>query len=238
MLNSYPEAIFYDSKNTLFDWTGKWIEATEHILEKYGDSSDPETVKLTWQRFLTGWQHRAAFGRYRDISECLRGSLDDALKYHDIQGDSSDADYMIEAWDDVYPFTDTVEALKRQQELTDVIIFSNVESKYLRMMVDKMDGFEPDLLATMQDARAIKPNPRAYQWVLDEMGLAKDDVLYAAGPIWDLNGASAYGLQCAHISRPETSQPANRELQFEPAYVVDDLSEVTALLEAGEITPP
>ena len=238
MTDAYPRAIFYDSKNTLFDWTGKWVEATEAILEKHDDPSDPNEVKLTWQRFLTGWQHRAAFGRYLDISDCLRGSLEDAMRFHDIDGDPADADAMIGAWDDVYPFPDTVDALTRQQEYTDIIIFSNVESEYLRMMVDKMGGFEPDLLATMQDAGAIKPNPRAYQWVLDEMGLEKSEVLYAAGPIWDLNGASAYGLQCAQISRPSTSQPENRELQFEPAHVVDDLSEVTELLETGGLVPP
>lgn len=230
MGDQYPQAIFYDSKNTLFDWSEVWTEASEKVLEDADSSVSPKEFKRTWHRFLIRAMLHTAFDDYHDFSNDIKESVNDALNYHGVDGNPEAANHMLNSWDEVEPFPDTEEALKQQQEFTDVIIFSNVETRYLQMMVDKFDDFEPDFFGTMETAQAIKPSPRAYRWVLDKMGLTADQVLYCAGPQWDVQGAMAYGMKAAWVNRADRNRPDDRPTQHVPDYEVEDLQELTEIL--------
>jgi len=226
--NAWPKAIFYDSKNTLYDWSKLWIEASSNILRHYGSDADGETFKALWHRLLISENHRTAFSKYRDFTEALKESLLYTCKYFNIPGGPEDVKFMLDLWDKVQPFPDTVPALTRQKELTRVLIFSNVETRYLDMMVSKMDGFEPDFVGTMEEAGTCKPSPRAYYWVLEKNELKIEDVLYCARPQWDVQGALALGMKAAWLNRAEEELDG-----FRPDYEVKDLHGVTRIVESA-----
>ncbi len=226
--DAWPKAIFYDSKNTLYDWSKLWVDASSNILRHYGSDVDGETFKALWHRLLISENHRTAFSKYRDFTEALKESLLYTCKYFNIPGGPEDAKFMLDLWDKVQPFADTVPALTRQKELTKVLIFSNVETRYLDMMVSKMDGFEPDFVGTMEQAGTCKPSPRAYQWVLEKNQLEIEDVLYCARPQWDVQGALALGMKAAWLNRAEEELDG-----FRPDYEVKDLHGVTAIVESA-----
>ena len=234
MGDEYPKAIFYDSKTTIFDWMDQWTEASSEILDQYNANVDPVEFRDRWMEGMGGYFARAAFTEYRDLNSCIQEALVDTFNHYQIDGDAGDVSYFVEKYDEVEPFPEASTALKRQQEYTDVITFSNVESRYLRMMVDKLD-VEPDFVGTMEDAGYIKPSPYAYRWVLDQMGLETDDVLYCAAPTFDVNGAMAFGMKCAYLNRE--NQPWE-EPQREAHYVISDLEELADLLEDGELSAP
>jgi len=227
----WPKAIFYDSKNTLFAWDSVWVKACSNILAKYQNSMDPEVFWRQWATFLTGENQRTAFGKFRKFTESLRVSLLYAFKYFGIAGSPEDVRFMTDLWNEVQPFPDTLPALTRQQELTKILIYSNVETEYLEMMVNKLVGFRPDFLGDMDKSQSCKPSPRAYRWVLENVGLKATDVIYCAGPQWDVQGAMAFGMKGAWVHRPYRSSKEIEGVTYD--YEVNDLHELTKIIESS-----
>ena len=228
-MSKRPKAIFYDSKNTLFDWTTQWTKASSNILKKYESKLDGSEFQKTWRHFMAAENHRTAFGEYREFTEALQDALVYAFKYHGIPGSPDDVKIMLDLWDEVQPFPDVTAAeLNKQKEITKVLIYSNVETKYLEMMVKKLGGFRPDLFLDMQKSRSLKPSPRAYHWVLEKAGLEVKDVLYCAGVQWDVQGSMACGMKAVWINRFQAKLQG-----VKPDYEVKDLHGVTEVLESS-----
>ena len=57
----WPKAIFYDSKNTLFDWSKLWIQASTNMVKKYESDVKGEAFKELWHHLLVSENHRTAF---------------------------------------------------------------------------------------------------------------------------------------------------------------------------------
>jgi 2-haloacid dehalogenase len=227
----WPEAVFYDSKNTLFAWDSVWINACSNILKKYGSNLNAEEFWRQWGMFMAGENHKVAFGKYRKFTESLKVSLVYTFKYYGIAGSPDDVKLMTDLWGEVQPFPDTAAALTRQKELTKVLIYSNVETEYLKMMVNKLGGFHPDLLGDMDKSRSCKPSPRAYRWVLENVGLEAKDVIYCAGPQWDVQGAMAFGMKGAWVHRPYRVSNEIEGVKYD--YEVNDLHELTKIIESN-----
>lgn len=230
----WPKAVVYDSKTTLFDWATIWRRASSKILKKYESDADVQEFTNTWHKFLLGESFRAAFGAYRDLTDYLRDSLIDTFKHYGIPGNPTDVKFLVDLQDEVQPFPDTVPALTKQKEMTKVIIFSNVETKYLEMYINKLGNFRPDFAGASQQARAIKPSPRAYHWVLEQAQLEGKDVLYCASPQWDVQGAIACGITSAWLKR---SGQLTRNLAggVRPDYEVADLNGITKIVESKKM---
>jgi len=234
----WPKAIFTDSKNTLFEWDPVWVKACSKILQKHGSKMDPQEFWRLWATFATGENHKAAFGKFRTFTETLQISLSHAFKFSGIPGAADDVTFMTDLWDEVQPYPDVVPALTRLGEMTKILIYSNVETRYLDMMVKKLDDFRPDFVGDMDKSQSRKPSPRAYRWVLDTAGKLLDleldfsDVMYIAGPQWDVQGAMALGMKGVWIHR-SYRYPAEVE-GVEPDYQVDDLREVIQIVEGSD----
>jgi len=76
---------------------------------------------------------------------------------------------------------------------------------------------------SVEDVQAFKPDARTYEWVLEELGVAPEEVLMVAAHAWDLAGAKAVGLQTAFIQRPGT---VLYPLTARPDYVVQNLAQL------------
>jgi 2-haloacid dehalogenase len=232
--DEWPKAIFYDSKNTLFDWNPVWIKACSNIVKHYESTIDSKGFWRTWIYYHRGEALMTAFGNYREFTECLKIGLVRTFEHYGIPGSTDDVRYMLELWDEVQPFPDTLAALKKQQEMTKVLIFSNVETEYLEMMVNKLTGFRPDFLGSMQMCRALKPSPRAYNWVLEKNKLEVRDVIYCAGPQWDVQGAMACGMKAAWVIRDFWGKNEKEKLEgVKPEFIINDLHELTRIVESS-----
>lgn len=220
------KAIFYDSKATLFDWYPIWVEASKRVIDKYDCKVDADEFMDLWHKFLVMVNHRVAFGQYQEFTESLQESLIYVSRYYGIPSvDSGDVHFLTDLWDIVQPFSDAHIALAEQQSKTKVFIFSNVETKYLKMMASKVENFKPDFMSTMEEARMCKPSPRAYYWVLKQNNLELKDVLYCARPQWDVQGAIALGMKTAWLNRT-----GEKVAGIKYDYEVKDLHGITGLL--------
>lgn len=231
----WPKAIFYDSKNTLWDWgLHIWADVAAQILKKHQVTGvDPKAFANKWHAIHLGYQHRNAFADYREFKGCHTDALMDVCRIFGFVGDPKDDEFMDAKLAGIKPYPDTIAALKAQQKLTKVFTFSNVEQAHLESMVAKLEGFKPDFVGTMQLARMAKPNPQAYLWTLKKCNLDVKDVIYCAGPMWDVQGAMAAGMKAAHIKRPgEVIIEGNDDGGVKPQWEIKSLHELTKIVES------
>jgi 2-haloacid dehalogenase len=238
MTGRWPRAIFYDSKTTLFDWAWSWREAAERIAAKYG-ATDVDAFFEDWIVLFEGLHRRAAFGRYADLTTHVRDALAYAYRMHGIRGEpDADVQIYLELQDEVEPFPEVVGALQQQRALgVKIIIFSDVETRFIEQYVSKLKGFTPDFVGSTEQARVHKPNPRVYQWVLRQVGLEARDVIYCAAPQFDIQGALSSGIKAAWLRRAQ-GRLGRKNVTFEaggvPAdYEIEDLNQLTHILEAN-----
>ena len=226
MSKKWPKAVFYDSKKTLWDWSGKWIESCEQLLKKYDSSIDPKEFKEVWNFYHTDFNHKGAFGANNSFQWNQQRALMHAFKYFNMIGDPEDVKFMESSWKDVPCFPEVEEELIKQQQMCKVFIFSNIETHYLNLLCNSFKTFKPDFVGDMQKANTSKPNPRAYYWVLEQVGMTVDDVIYCACPQWDLQGALAIGMKTIWLDRD--NEPLTGA---QPDHIVTDLCGVTKTIE-------
>lgn len=230
----WPRAIFYDSKTTLFNWAGSWRGAAVQILEKYDNPVLEQEFVETWVKTFEGLHRRAAFYRYAQVTDLVREALLTTYRMFRIQGSPDDVEAFLALQEKVELFDDTEAALQNQQDLgVKVFIYSDVETKYLRMYVDKFQQFKPDFVATTEEAGVAKPNPRTYRWVLNRTGMEPRDVLYCAAPMFDIQGAMSFGLIAAWLRRPEgrLAKETHAPGDLAADYEVESLHDVTRIIE-------
>ncbi|MFO7286787.1 MAG: HAD family hydrolase [Gammaproteobacteria bacterium] len=234
IVGRWPRAIFYDSKTTLFNWAGSWRGAAAEILKKYGSTVPEQEFVETWVKHFEGLHRRAAFYRYAQVTDLVREALVTTYRLLNIPGSGDDVEHFLALQEKVELFDDTEDALTNQQNLgVKILIYSDVETKYLDMYVAKFKRFKPDFVGTTEQAGVAKPNPRTYRWVLQRNGLEPRDVLYCAAPIFDVQGAMSAGMIAAWLRRPqgrlsgETHSPGDLAADFE----VESLHDVTRIIE-------
>jgi 2-haloalkanoic acid dehalogenase type II len=233
IVGRWPRAVFYDSKTTLFNWAGSWRGAAAQLLPKYGSPVPEQEFVETWVRTFEGLHRRAAFFRYTQVTDIVREALLTAYKIFGIRGSADDVEAFLELQEKVELFPDTEAALTDQQNLgVKVLIYSDVETKYLDMYVAKFKRFKADFVGTTEQAGVAKPNPRTYQWVLRKTGLEARDVLYCAAPMFDIQGAMSAGMIAAWLRRPEgrLSKETHTAGDLAADFEVENLHEVTRLV--------
>ncbi|GAA3763735.1 hypothetical protein GCM10022240_15150 [Microbacterium kribbense] len=238
---TWPRAIFYDSKTTLFDWGWSWATAAETIVAKYGSTVDPKQFAANWVRLFEAAHRRTAFAGYRPVTEIITEALMDTFRILDVPGVAEDVSAYTELQKDVGLFDETEPALQEQQDLgVKIWTYSDVERKYLDMYVSKFQHFTPDFVGSTEQAHFHKPNPRTYAWVLRENDLQPRDVLFCAAPSFDVQGAMAFGLLAARLQRPTAKQSdgvlaneADGSRGITPDYVIESLHDITTIIRAN-----
>lgn len=56
--------------------------------------------------------------------------------------------------------------------------------------------------------RAFKPQPEAYRFAIDALGLIPEECVFVAAHPWDLDAAKGFGFQTAYYPRPHADAPA------------------------------
>ncbi len=235
MTGRWPRAIFYDSKGTLFNWAWTWRRTAEWIAQRWAPEVPVDAFLRDWVTLFEGLHRRAAFRGYADFFGVLvRDALSFACRLHRVAADVDEGMRFLTALQaQVEPFPDVPEALRRQKELgVQILIFSDVERRFLDLYLQKLPDFQPDFVGTTEEARIQKPNPRVYRWVLGRVGLEERDVLYCAGPQFDVQGAMAAGMKAAWVRRREGRLDMS-EGDLPPDYEVEDLLELTDLVAAN-----
>ena len=236
VIGRWPRAIFYDSKTTLFDWAWTWSEASAQLIKKYNAPLSVEEFRETWVRLFEGFHRRTAFYGYTPVTELVREALLTLYKIHRIPGSPDDVDAYMSLQKDVRLFPEVEAALSEQQAKgVKVLIYSDVETRVLDLYVSKFKTFKPDFVGTTEQAGVHKPNPRTYTWVLRKTGLEPRDVIYCAAPMFDIQGAIAYGLVTAWLRRAEgrLAKETHAAVGAPADFEIETLHDMTAIIAAN-----
>ena len=109
-----------------------------------------------------------------------------------------------------------------------VATLTNGSVAYTRELLRRHDlGDAVDLMLSVEDAPAWKPDPRAYQFALDRIGADPLRTIMIAVHPWDLFGARQAGLRTGWIDRSGSPYP---DLGAAPDLAAESLPALAAML--------
>lgn len=226
-----PEALCFDMYGTLCD-----TQAVTSALHEHVDAPAKlvDEIARLWRRRQLNYMFRVdMMDAYRPFTEVTRDALEYALEYygHDLD-DEAVAD-VLDAYDELDAFPDTLDALEAIGEAgVDAVVFSNGNHEMLDPVTentgvaDRVDG-----VVSADEVGTYKPAPAAYEHAAEQVGHDLADCWLVSSNNWDVVGALEAGMGAARVNRSnEPYDPIGRE----PNATVDSLSELADVVADAE----
>ena len=134
-----------------------------------------------------------------------------------------------------YAFPDVDDALAGLKGRVPLAVMSNADDRFL-LPVLALNGWTFDAVVSSEQARAYKPDPRAFRALCEATDTAPERVLYVGdSPYDDAHGAKLVGMQTVLVRRdqrtPGRTPPPDAVRLLEPDHEIDALTELVPLLE-------
>lgn len=191
-----PKLLSFDVFGTLISVRESSYDAFERILADTG--ARHVDVKTFWEH----WEHRNiahywdAYRSYREICEL---SLAETFAHFEVTGDSRLIERYFEAFPRFFLYDDVVRTLDRLSRRYRLAVVSNIDDDLLALTPLKRDF---DVVCTAQRARGYKPDGTLFRYLIDNAGVAKDEILHSGQSQYtDLVGGKPLGLTIAWINR-------------------------------------
>ncbi len=174
------------------------------------------------RQFEYSWL-RSITDRYVDFARITEDALVYAAHAMRVDMTMAQKDRLLDAHRRLAPWPDAADGLRRLRASgIRVITIANFSPAMLRDNADHagLTGLFDALVST--DANhTFKPDARAYQLGVDRLGLAKEDIVFAAFGGWDAAGAKTFGYPTVWVNR--FNQPLE-ELGVQPDRIVGDMN--------------
>jgi 2-haloacid dehalogenase len=213
----------FDVFGTLISVRDSSYGAFERILSDVG--APHVDVKAFWEH----WEHRNiahywdAYRSYREICEL---SLAETFSHFEVAGDSRLIDRYFEAFPRFFLYDDVVRTLDQLSRHSKLAVVSNIDDDLLALTPLKRNF---DLVCTAQRARGYKPDGTLFRYLIDNAGVAKDEILHSGqSQFTDLVGGKPLGLTIAWINR--------RQIALDPSvprpdFIFPDVQSLSRIVE-------
>lgn len=219
-----PKVVFFDVNETLLD-----LEAMRSSVgAALGDRED--LLPLWFSTMLHYSLVDTTSGAYNDFGDIGAAALLMVAKTNGITLDRETArKAIVSEITALPPHPDVLPAL-RQLKSQSVRMVSLTNSSNAGVAAQFENAgltafFERRL--SVEDIEIYKPDARAYEWALRELGIAAEEAMLVAAHGWDVAGAIRAGMQTVFVARPGK---ALYPLAERPDHVIDDLSALPDLL--------
>ncbi len=224
MMTTTPTAILFDLDNTLFDREAAFRGVAEDFHAEFLASSMPlgrdEAVALmvTWDD--DGYSDRQEM-RERWLAEWPEAGLNlDAFNgwYRQVMARHSLPDAAV---------NDFLARLNRTGMPWGIVTNGNGRNQRSKCRTTGLEGLTSFIIVSEEQGYA-KPDPRIYQDAMSALGLASpDDVMFVGdNPVTDIDGARAFGMRTAWVSRGRQFPADLRP----PDYVVESVLDLAVVL--------
>ncbi len=223
------EALVFDMYGTLVDPIRIW-----KALEQDTGKAAPRIAEVWRQKQLEYSFRLTVMERYEDFERVTRKALDHALATagSDLSDDKKAA--LMAQYDDLETFPDVLPGLRRLRDRGQrMLVFSNGSPRMLDAIMRKaalapyFEGY-----VSVDEVRAFKPSPRTYRRVAERLGRPLGDIRLVSSNPFDVIGAEAVGMKAAWVNR---GGGLFDWLGSPPDVVVESLTELAHLLEAGDV---
>ncbi len=198
------EAVAFDGYGTIFDFSeADFIATFAELLAAQGIEADASEL---WRHFLRAAyrlrsenHHQPVYVRFIDA---WARQFEESFARMGVRGDPHAAACFVRdrlARAPVHAEVPLVlAALEPRYRLA---LLSNADDDFLMEALQR-NGLHFDVIVTSERARALKPDPRIFQTLLDRLGVPPAAVLYVGdNPLPDVLGARRAGLRVAWLDR-------------------------------------
>jgi 2-haloalkanoic acid dehalogenase type II len=225
-------AIAFDFHGTLVHWDEEKAIAT--LGEIIAQQQLTTESRLLWKHFGAGFQGLRDDEYYSRFGDAWVGIFEVACGELGLTGDgkAASAHFTLRlteavAYDETGPVLD---ALKPHYPLA---VISNGDDDFVLGSLENND-LTPyfQVVATAEQLRAFKPNPRVFQYIADRLDLPPSEVLFVGdGPLDDVGGARRAGMPVVWLNRNGRKLPPDVP---SPDAGIASLSELLSLLPLAE----
>jgi 2-haloacid dehalogenase len=211
-----PKYITFDCYGTLTNF-----QMTPHTRVLLADRVRPEDMPRFCANFAA-YRLDEVLGAWKPYAEVIAASLERACKLWRIPFRASDAQEMYDAIPSWGPHPDVPVGLAPVARRFPLVILSNASDSQILYNVDKL-GAPFHAVYTAEQARAYKPRMQAFEYMLDRLGCAPEDVLHCSSSFrYDLMTAYDMGITAkAFVNRGH--EPPN------PYYAYHEINDIGGL---------
>lgn len=209
------KAFVFDAYGTLFDVHS----VKERIDEKFPNKG--EGISQEWRsRQLHYFFIRQLIDGYEPFDKITRWALLDALHINEAKYSEQDIEDLMESYHYLQPFNEVSNVLTKIDS-NQLVVFSNGTMNMLEPLLKNNELDQLLGILSADHIQVYKPDPRAYQFAQDQLGLKKEEILFMSSNPWDITGAKSYGFHTAWINRGDKNWPT---IGVEPDKIYNNLS--------------
>ena len=186
---SKPKFVTFDMNGTLIHF-----RINEVIRRVLGDRLPAEIAD---EFVRTGNQYRIdeCMGEYEPFLGIVGHSLERALRRFGLEYREGDARAVYDHIPTWGPYPGVTEALRRLAEEYPLVIVTNSDDAHAKRLSENLQApFE--VVITAEEMGVYKPRLRAFEYTLDKLGVAPDEIVHvSASPKYDLRSAANMGIK-------------------------------------------
>ena len=193
----------FDAFGTVLDLGGSHAPRLQEFVRK---KSTNVTADELWDR----WRQRQRIEQYQDsqfytghfgyLDSCRR-ALTYTLRASKVPFDDADIRQIMDGWQELRPFPDSVPGLERLRSKFKLVILSNGENEYLARVVKNRIQFDFDAVISVEDVGVFKPNPQVYRYAARIIKAEPCQLMMVSAHSFDAIGARASGYRAAYVNR-------------------------------------
>ena len=202
MITFRPKYITFDCYGTLTYYP---MHQAAHDI--YEGQLAPAQMRLFLKNF-NDYRFDEAMGDWKPYLDVLRSSLERACRKHKVAYREEHARRIYDAVPTWGPHADVPHALARIAKKIPLVILSNAMNEQIHSNVKRLEAHFHEVY-TAQDACAYKPRYAAFEYMLDQLGCAPEDVLHvSANPRYDIFTAHELGIvNKVYVNRGHEPRP-------------------------------
>lgn len=225
--------------NTLtFDIFGTVLDLAGSIVPPLTEFLSTREAPIDGTTLWPEWRARQRIEQHQDTILMLghRGYLDSArralvycLRKHDVEFNPAELERFMRVFENLRPYDDAVEGLKRLGETYRLVALSNGDTWLLEHLIDTQIPAPFDRTISVDRVGRFKPHPSVYRTAAQILDAEPGELMMVAAHSFDILGARACGFRGAYVNRyslPYETSP------LQPDVTVNDFLELAEALLA------
>lgn len=199
----FVHSLTFDAFGTILDLGGSHAPRLREFLK--AKSSSLTTDEL-WDR----WRSRQRIEQFQDNQFCTGhfGYLDSSrrallytLRAAKLPFDDADIRRIMDGWQEMKPFPDSVPGLERLRHKFKLVVLTNGENEYVSHVVKNCIRFDFDSVISVEDVGVFKPSPQVYRYAARILKAEPCELMMVSAHSFDAVGARASGYRAAYVNR-------------------------------------
>jgi 2-haloacid dehalogenase len=184
-----PKFVTFDMNGTLIQF-----RINDAIRQVLGDRLPAEIAAEVLQA-CKAYRIDECMGEYKPFHGIVGHSLERAMRRFGLEYREGDARAVYDHIPTWGPYPGVTEALKRLAEAYPLVIVTNSDDAHASRLVENLQA-PFDVVITAEQMGVYKPRLRAFEYMLDKLGAAPDEIVHvSASPMYDLRPAAVMGIE-------------------------------------------